>query len=166
MSGRPALPCRSSMERKLRGLADFRAISLVDPAQLTDGCQPCAGGGNVFHPRPLSWLGHPSPEVIKPPKASGDQSPGPAVVATGRGANLGMVAWARCRAQEESHARAPSRVRITVTGRTAPPHDDRARPLIGRAFTYSMFETRARFILSKPGAFSAMPHAPALTSVP
>jgi hypothetical protein len=25
--------------------------------------------------------------------------------------------------------------------------------LMGRVFTYSMFETRARFILSKPGAF-------------
>jgi hypothetical protein len=33
----------------------------------------------------------------------------PVVVATGRGANLGMAAWARRRAQDEGHARADYR---------------------------------------------------------
>jgi hypothetical protein len=32
-------------------------------------------------------------------------------------------------------------------------------PSLERAFTYSMFETRARFILSKPGAFHLLRHA-------
>jgi hypothetical protein len=32
-------------------------------------------GGNVFRLRPLSCVGHPSPEVIKPPTASGGQVP-------------------------------------------------------------------------------------------